>query len=305
MKTKVARIIPDSTFLKIKFWINYGKKLDLNNPKSYNEKIQWLKLNDRKEFYSNIVDKYEVKKYVSDLIGEQYLIPTLGIYNNWNEIDFNLLPDQFVIKCTHDSGGMIVCRDKKNLDIKKARKKINKSMKKNYYWMSREWPYKNVKPRIIIEQYLDFNNTCSNNNESNYISSEQLQKENGLLDYKFMCFNGKVEYLFLDIGVIGKGTGHSENYYRNIYDVNFNIQPFLETRKNYPIKVEKPKNFEKMLDIASRLSKGFKHIRVDLYNVDGKIYFGELTFYHGGGLTNKFSPESYNDSFGELIDLKK
>ena len=118
LKTKVARIIPDSTFLKIKFWINYGKKLDLNNPKSYNEKIQWLKLNDRKEFYSNIVDKYEVKKYVSDLIGEQYLIPTLGIYNNWNEIDFNLLPDQFVIKCTHDSGGMIVCRDKKNLDIK-------------------------------------------------------------------------------------------------------------------------------------------------------------------------------------------
>ncbi len=307
LKTRVSRLIPDGFFLKIKFWINYDKKLDLKNPHTYNEKIQWLKINDRKIYYSNLVDKYEVKKYVSSLIGEKYIIPTIGVYENWDEINFNLLPNQFVIKCTHDSGGMIVCRNKDSLNLKEAKKKINKSMKRNYYWLSREWPYKNVKPRIIVEKYLDFHNNYTSNVEfdSNYISTEQLQRENGLLDYKFMCFNGKVEYLFLDIGVIGKGIGHSEDYYRNVYDSNFNIQPFLETRKNYPTRIEKPKNFEKMVEIAEKLSKNFKHIRVDLYNVDGKIYFGELTFYHGGGLTNKFIPESYNDVFGDLIQLKK
>lgn len=306
LEKKVCNLLSDKTFLKLKYRVAYSKKLDLKNPKGFNEKLQWLKLNDRNPKYTSLVDKYEVKQYVSNLIGEEYVIPTIGLYDRFEDIDFEKLPNEFVIKCTHDSGGLVVCKDKNKLDIDATRKKIEKSLKRNFYYRGREWPYKNVKPRIIIEKFMSmpkFEQESKVN--SNSIEAEKLQCEQGLLDYKFMCFDGKVKIMFLDIGVIGKGTGHAEEYYRNVYDEKFNLLPVLETRENYPINVNKPKNFKKMVEIAEKLSYGLPHVRVDLYNIEGKIYFGEMTFFHGSGLSNYFIPEEWNEKLGSYINLNK
>lgn len=301
---KASYLMPDDWYLRLKYRVGYRKKLNLKNPKTFNEKLQWLKIHDRKDIYTKMVDKYEVKKYVADMIGEECIIPTLGVYNKFDEIDFDKLPKQFVIKCTHDSGGLVVCRDKAKLDKKVAKEKIEKSLRTNYYYHGREWPYKNVQPRILIEKYIDVSkNKDRGINNNKKIAASELQKENGLLDYKFMCFNGVVKCFFLDIGVIGKGTGHSEEYYRNVYDRGFKLLPVLETRQNYPREVIPPKNFSKMIEIAEKLSKGLPHVRIDLYNIDGKILFGEMTFFHGSGLSNYFYPEEWDRKFGDMIDL--
>ena len=308
LNMKISNILPDKQFLKLKYRMAYGKKLNLDNPQNYNEKLQWLKLYNRNPEYTNLVDKYEVKKYIEKNIGKEYVIPTLGIYKKFEDINFDELPNKFVIKCTHDSGGLVVCKDKEKLDIKLAQKIINKSLKNNYYLKGREWPYKNVKPRIIIEKLMEIGNIEKNDStvaNKEYIDAETLQKEQGLLDYKFMCFNGEVKLMFLDIGVIGKGIGHAKEYYRNVYDEKFELLPVLETRSNYPTKINKPKNFSKMVEIAQNLSKGIPHVRVDLYNIDGKIYFGELTFFHGSGLSNYFIPEEWNEKLGNYINLNK
>ncbi len=294
----------DEKYLKKKYRLDMGKELNLANPTTYNEKLQWLKIHDRKDIYTVLVDKYAVKDYVANIIGKEHIIPTLGVYDKFDDIDFDKLPSQFVIKCTHDSGGLVVCRDKSKLDKKAARKKINKSLKTNYYYSGREWPYKNVKPRILVEKYIDVSGD-GRVSDSEKITVDELQKENGLLDYKFMCFDGVVKFFFLDIGVIGKGTGHSEEYYRNVYDRNFKLMPVLETRQNYPKEIVPPKNFKDMVVIAEKLSKGIPHIRVDLYNVDGKILFGEMTFYHGGGTTNYFKPVEWDKKIGDMINLPK
>lgn len=293
----------DEKYLKKKYYLSTGKKLDLDNPRTYNEKLQWLKLNDRKNIYTRIVDKYEVKDYVKNAIGAEYIIPTLGVYNRFNDINFKELPNKFVIKCTHDSGGLVVVRDKTKMDVRACRKTINKSLRRNYYYYGREWPYKNVKPRILIEEYIDVNKGERSLGNKKAITVNELQKENGLLDYKFMCFNGVVKCLFLDIGVIGKGTRHSENYYRNVYDRDFNLLPFLETRENYPREIIQPKNYKKMVEVAEKLSKNIPHVRVDLYNVDGEILFGEMTFFHGSGLSNRFYPDEWDKKLGDMIDL--
>ena len=298
--------LSDKSYLKLKYRLNLGKKLNLNNPITYNEKIQWLKLNDRNNQYTLMVDKIEAKKIVAKVIGKEYLIPTIGEFNTFDEIDFSKLPNKFVIKCTHDSGGLIICRDKNKFDCNKARKIINKKMRKNYYYLSREWPYKNIKPRIIIEEYMDISNSdVTITKDKRIITAESLQEKVGLLDYKFMCFDGDVKFLFLDIGVIGKGTHHAKEYYRNVYDADFNLMSFRETRDNYPIKIKKPKNYDEMLKIARKLSANYPHLRVDLYNIDGKIYFGEMTLYHGSGLSNIFIPEIYDEKIGEYINLEK
>lgn len=304
---KFFRILPDKQYLKIKYKIAYGRKLDLKNPKSYNEKLQWLKLYNRNPEYTSLVDKYEVKKYIKEKIGEEYIVPTIGIYDSFENIDFSKLPDKFVMKCTHDSGGIVVCKNKANLDMVKAKKTIKNSLSNNFYYHAREWPYKNIKPRIIIEKYLDIDEdmNCSYNESDSIINAEELQYVSGLLDYKFMCFDGKVKLMFLDIGVIGNGTGHAKEYYRNVYDRNFNLLEVIETRENYPKPINKPKNFDKMVEIAETLSKGISHVRVDLYNVNGRIYFGEMTFFHGSGLSNYFVPENWNDKLGSYIDLSK
>ena len=294
----------DRTFLKHLYRYSTKNRLNLKNPTSFNEKLQWLKLYNRKPEYTAMVDKYEVKRYVADKIGEEYIIPTLGVWDKFDDIDFDALPDQFVLKCTHDSGGLVICRDKRKLNKKLIKKKIQKSLKRNYYWHNREWPYKNVKPRIIVEEYLKDEPTEAEKREDGKISCGELQQKHGFLDYKFMCFHGEVKALFLDIGVIGDGEGHAEEYYRNVYDREGNLMPVLETRENYPIEVELPSNLNEMVNIAEKLSEGIPHVRVDLYRLStGQIKFGELTFFHGSGMSNRFIPEEWDTIFGGWITL--
>ena len=271
----------DKHYLKIKYRLMMGKKLNLINPKTYTEKLQWLKLYDRKKIYTTMVDKFEAKKYVSSIIGEEYIIPTLGIYNKFEEIDFNKLPNQFVMKCTHDSGGLVICKDKKTLDIKKAGKKIKKCLKRNYYYGGREWPYKNVKPRIIIEKYM--------------------VDESGteLKDYKFFCFNGRVKFFKIDFDRFYK---HRANY----YTINKKILPFGE--KQYPPQIDKkinmPNNLTKMIEIAEHLSQTIDFVRIDFYEIDSKIFFGEITFYPSSGF-DKIEPEEWDKKIGDMLEISK
>ena len=270
--------ISDEYMLKVIYKCAFNKKLDLINPRTFNEKLQWLKLNDRKDIYTTMVDKYEVKKYVSDLIGEKYIIPTIGIYDKFNDINFDVLPSKFVIKCTHDSGGIVIVKDKKLLDKKKAKKKINKSLKRNYYYPSREWPYKNVKPRIIVEKYIE------NANEE-------------LIDYKFFCFNGVCKVV-----LVCSERFSSNNMCETWFDENWNFLDITESGHRTNINIKKPKNFELMKELCSKLSANISFLRVDFYEVNDKIYFGELTFYPASGY-ERFEPEYWNERLGDLIDL--
>lgn len=273
----IGNFIPDKTFLKLKFRYKIGKNLNLKNPKTYNEKIQWLKLYDRNPYYTKCVDKVEVKKIVEDKIGKEYVIPTIGIYDNFDQINFDVLPKSFVIKCTHDSGGIVLCEDKTKLNLISCEKKINSSLKNNYYKNHREWPYKNIRPRIIVEKYI------------------KDKKTKTLPDFKFFCFDGKVKFLFVAVD-------RPKNTKFNFYDTNFKRIPVKQHYPNFDVDVSKPKNFDKMIEICQKLSKGIPHVRIDLYNVNGKIYFGEMTFYHFSGF-EKFEPEVYDIEFGSYIKL--
>lgn len=279
LSNRGINLFNDKTYLKIRYYATFKKNLNLQNPQTFNEKLQWLKLNDRKDIYTKMVDKYEAKSYVSKIIGNKYIIPTLGIYNNFDEIDFNKLPNQFVIKCTHDSGGLVIVTDKSKLDIEKSKKKINKSLKRNYYYPGREWPYKNVKPRIIIEKYMKDNSI------------------NDLMDYKFFCFNGKCKFFKIDFNRL---TKHQANY----YDINGNFLPFGEEicPPDFSKKLELPVNLKKMINLAEKLSQNITFLRVDFYEINGNIYFGELTFYPASGF-GKFEPEEWDLKLGNLIDL--
>lgn len=272
--------INDELYLKMMYWIRLNKKLNLDNPKGFNEKLQWLKLYDRQEKYTKMVDKYEAKKYVSNIIGEEYIIPTIGIYENFDEINFDELPNKFVMKCTHDSGGVVICRDKKNFDINIAKKKINKCLKTNYYYPGREWPYKNVKPRIIIEKYME---------EKNFTQ---------LNDYKFMCFDGKVKCCF----VCSERDNKNEGLAVTFFDENWEKMPFIRHYRNSSKKIDKPKKFDLMVKLAEKLSKTIPFVRVDFYEIGGKVYFGELTFYPGSGF-EEFKPDEWDEKIGDWITV--
>ena len=272
--------MPDKPYLKMMFKLNMGQKLNLKNPKTYSEKLQWLKLYDRKSEYSKMVDKYECKEYVAGKIGIEHIIPTLGVWDRFDDIDFDALPEQFVLKCTHDSGGLVICTDKSKLDLKQAKRKIEKSLKTNYYKYKREWPYKNVKPRIIAEKYMV--------DESGY----------ELKDYKFFCFDGTVKAMFI---ASDRSDSTTETKF-DFYDENFNHLPFTNGHPNSERVIEKPKGFEKMKELASVLSKGLPQARIDFYDVDGHIYFGEITFFHWSGM-KPFEPSKWDDTFGSLIKL--
>lgn len=273
--------IKDDLFLKAKYDVLMGKKLRLKKPKDFNEKLQWLKLNDRNPQYTLMVDKYEVKKYIENKIGKKYIIDTLGVWKNFNDINFDSLPNQFVLKCTHDSGGVVICTNKKKFDIDDAKKTINKSLNINYYYNSREWPYKNVKPRIIAEKYIVDEN------------------ENELKDYKFFCFNGKVKFFKVDFD-------RFINHHANYYDIELNLLPFGE--KDYLPDIEKkniwPDNIKEMIDLAEKLAEDITFVRVDFYNVNGKIYFGELTFYPAAGF-GMFEPDEWDEKIGDMLILPK
>ena len=277
---RFSKIIPSKLFLKWKYRLYMDKKLNINNPITYNEKLQWLKIHDRNPLHTQLVDKYAVKQYVSDHIGKDYVIPTIAVFNNVNDIEWEKLPNQFVLKCTHDSGGLIVCSDKSKLDIKKVKKKLKKSLRRNYYWFGREWPYRNVPPRIICEKYMV--------DESGY----------ELKDYKWFCFDGIPKALFIasDRNVAGKETKF------DFFDMDFHHLPFRQGHPNADVCPTKPRGFEEMKHLAQQLSKGIPHVRIDFYDVNGHIYFGEFTFFHYGGMT-PFNPEEWDKIFGDWITL--
>ena len=280
MRIDLNKFLPDKIYIKKIYKEKTGKELNLKNPQTFNEKLQWLKLYDRKPKYTKMVDKYEAKEYVSKIIGKKYIIPTIGIYNSFDEIDFSKLPKQFVMKCTHDSGGIVICKDKDKLNIEEAKIKINNSLNNNYYWMWREWPYKKVKPRIIIEKYMEDKET------------KQLR------DYKYFCFDGKAKLMF----IASDRCIHKTKF--NFYDMDFNLLPFKQHYPNDKRKIKKPKSFNKMKELAEKLSKGLPQIRVDFYEINGKVYFGELTFCHFAGIV-PFEPEEWDYKLGELIKLPK
>lgn len=254
------------------------KKLNLREPLSFNEKLQWLKLHDKRPEYTKMVDKIEAKDYVASIVGKKYIIPTIGIWNDVEEIDWDTLPNQFVIKSTSDSGGVVVCKDKSKLDIAKSKQKLKGLGTRNYAMTSKEYPYENVPHRYIAEEYIE--------DESGY----------ELKDYKIFCFNGEAKFLFV-------ATGRQLNDTRfDFYDTDFNHLPVLNGHANADIAPVKPQNFEEMLEVANKLSKGIPHVRVDLYNVNGKIYFGELTFFHWSGMV-PFEPEEWDYRFGEYLKL--
>lgn len=270
----------DEKYLKLIYWINLGKKLNLENPQTYNEKLQWLKLNDRKDIYTEMVDKYLVKDYVAKIIGEEYIIPTLGVWDSFDEIDFESLPEQFVLKCTHDSGGLIICTDKNGLNKVKAKDKLEKCLKVDYYKRFREWPYKNVKPRIIAEKYM--------------------VDESGteLKDYKFFCFDGKVKAMFI---ATDRSNPNTETKF-DFFDREFDHLPFINGHPNADKEIKKPGSFEKMVELAEKLSVGIPQARIDFYDIYGKVYFGEITFFHWSGM-KPFKPEEWDYTFGSWIKL--
>lgn len=277
---RVCRYIPDKLWIQIKFLCRMGKFPNLRNPETFNEKIQWLKLHNRKPEFATMVDKYEVKKIIAERMGEEYLIPTLGVWEHFEDIDFEKLPEQFVLKCTHDSGGLVICKDKSKLDIKRAEEKIKRCLKSNYYWHGREWPYKSVKPRIIAEQYM--------------VDESGVE----LKDYKIFNFNGEPKLIQVDFNRFVKHT-------KNIYDTEWN---YMDVAINYPtdsnVSIKKPECLEEMLNMARELSKGLPFLRTDFYVINGKIYFGELTFSPGSGFM-KVTPESFDLEMGSWIPVPR
>jgi len=279
--------IDDATFLKQNFKKRYGRPLDLDHPKTLNEKINWLKLHDRTALHTTCADKYEVRNYVKDTIGEAYLIPLVFQSYQPEDLVAQALPDfPFIIKANHDSSGGTIVRDKTTVDWKKMQKHFKKLLSKNYYYSGKEWQYKNIKPCIIAEKLLV--------NAAGDIP----------FDYKLHCFNGKVEVIQVDID---RYTNHK----RNLYDTNWNLLPFTWSlwRDEKPLwdkgrAIEKPTNFEEMLTVAEKLSKAFCYARIDLYDFENKVFFGEVTFHHGSGLETIY-PEKYDVELGNLIDLNK
>ena len=271
-------VLPDEKYIPILYKIKTGKMLNLDSPKSYNEKLQWLKLNNRKDIYTTMVDKYKAKKYVADIIGEKYIIPTLGIYEKFDDICFDDLPNQFVMKCTHNSGGVVICKKKDSFNIKKARKTINKCMRRNFYLTSREWPYIGVQPKIIVEKYMED------------------KKYGELRDYKFFCFDGK-------IGIVLVCTNRQTDLEETWLDEDFNLIDLREGGHKNRTDLDKPTQFEQMKKIAKKLSVGIPHVRVDLYEINGKIYFGEMTFFPAGGF-EQFDDEIWNEKLGKFISLE-
>lgn len=298
--TGFYNLLNDEAYIKKRFRRCMGYDLNLTEPKTYNEKLQWLKLYDRKDIYTIMVDKYAAKDYVASIIGEEHIIPTLGIWDHFDDIDFDSLPNQFVLKCTHDSGGLVIVKDKSKFDRKAARKKIENSLNHNFYYIGREWPYKNVKPRIIVEQYME--DSVSERTIEKVLCAvspnlNELQSNHELKDYKFFCFNGSVKFFKVDYD---RFTDHHANY----YDLDMNLLPFGEARipPREDKHIERPKRLEEMVRIAEKLAEGHDFLRVDLYESDEQVYFGEITFFPDSGF-GKLTDEKYDKYLGDMLVL--
>lgn len=280
LHTSILNWLPDESYLKLMYRSCMKKRLDLVNPKSYNEKLQWLKLFDRKDIYSKMVDKYEAKQIAESIIGSNHIIKTLGVWFSPNEINFESLPTKFVLKTTHDSGSIRIINKEQKFNKEEVIDYFKKIQNRNFYKITREWPYKNVRPRIIAEQYMEDNDTHE------------------LRDYKFFCFDGEVKALFIATDRMSKDKPTAFDFFDTEYQ-------WLDIRHGHPnavIKPEKPKNFELMVRFAQLLSKGLPHVRVDLYEINGEVYFGEFTFFHHGGFV-PFDPEEWDYKFGEWLVL--
>jgi len=280
-KSHLLYNMSDEKYLKFLWRLKKGTSLDLDTPQTYNEKLQWLKLYDRKSLYTQIVDKITVKDYVSNIIGSEYVIPTIAIWDSVEEIDLESLPNQFVLKTNNgsSSAGVIVCKNKNSFDLEAAKKRIKKSMKGSVWKDMREWPYKDIVPKVFAEKYLED-------------SSGELQ------DYKFFCFDGEVKAMFIAT------ERFSEEVKFDFFDADFNHLDLYQIHPMSGHSISKPEGFDEMKQIAAKLSEGFPHVRVDLYNVNGRIYFGEITFYHHGGFA-PFHPEQWDYTFGDWIKLPK
>ena len=277
----ISRLIPAHLYLRIMHYRRTKRRLSLSNPQTYTEKMQWLKLYDRNPVYQAMVDKCEAKKYVAERIGEEYIVPLLGVWDDAESIDFEALPDQFVLKCTHNSGGLVICKNKHDLNIPQVRSKIRKQLSENYYWHGREWPYKHLKPRVIAEKYME----------------DTVLRD--LYDYKFFTFSGEPKV----VHVVSNRQNAQEETYGDFFDMEYNHLNLTMGHPNAPMMPEKPHNFELMKVFAERLSKGTRHLRVDFYEVDGHLYFGELTFFMDSGCSNVQPPE-WNRVIGSWISIK-
>ena len=278
---KIFGFLPDKLYLKIKYRLNIKKKLNLKNPQTFNEKINYLKLYNRDDIQTIMADKYKARDYVKDKIGEQYLVPLIGVWDNPDDIDFDKLPNQFAMKCNHNSGlGMCICKDKSKLDIDKVRSELKKGIAEDYYKNCREWPYKNIPRKIICEEFLT------------------QEKDTGLTDYKFFCFNGEPKFMYVSDGLDNHDTASISFLTMDWQFAEFERADY-NRHKELP---EKPVHYEKMIELAKILSEGFAFLRVDLYEIDGKIYFSELTFSPCGGFM-PFTPEKWDAELGKLIEL--
>ncbi len=280
-KTKLYNYLPDKWAVSIKYRNHFYKKLDLKNPQTFNEKLQWLKLYDRRPEYTRMVDKYLAKEYVAGIIGEEYIIPTLGVWKTFDEIDFDTLPNQFVLKCNHGSGDVVICKDKSAFDKESARKKLTAALEQDYYLVSREWPYKDVPRRIIAEQYLE---------------DTDLQDTR---DYKFFCFHGRVNCFKVDFD---RFSAHHANW----YDRSCNLLPYGEVvcPPCHTKQLELPDSLPHMIDLAEKLSQKIPFLRVDFYCVNHRIYVGELTFYPASGLL-PFTDMEWDRIMGSWLTLPK
>lgn len=277
--SRYSHFIPDRLYIRLLYRFYFGKKLNLRNPVTFNEKLQWIKLYERKPIYTQMVDKYWAKDYAAQRIGKEHIVKTYGVWDKFDDIDFDILPNQFVLKCTHDSGSIIICKDKNNLNMESTKKKLELGLATESFYYGREWPYKNVKPRIIAEELL--------------VDTDS----NDLKDYKFFCFNGHVKCLKIDFE---RFINHRANY----YDRNCKLLPFGEDEcpPDFGIKLSIPKNLYQMIVYAEKLAQGTSFLRVDFYNIAGKIFFGEMTFFPASGF-GTFTDENWDKKMGDWLML--
>lgn len=278
----IAKCLPDKLYLSIKFRTRLGYWMDWSKPETFGEKLQWLKIYDRHPEYTQMVDKVTAKDYAADIIGKEYIIPTLDIYNSVDEIDFNKLPNQFVLKCTHDSGGQVICKDKNKLDVENVKKKLRKGLKRTYIIQNREYPYKNVPRRIIAEKYM------------------QNGTDSELTDYKFFCFNGKARYCQV---IADRHTDETIDF----YDREWKHQPFIGLQPNAHHALtlhQAPDNYEIILNLVDKLAEKIASpfVRIDFYVINSHPYFGEITFFPASGI-GVFKPQEWNLKLGEMIKL--
>lgn len=278
----VLSFLPDKPYLQLFYFATTRKFINFKNPKGFNEKLQWLKVNDKRPEYSQLVDKLAVRDHIAEILGEEYLFPLLGKWESFNDIDFDSLPNQFVLKCNHDSGSTKVIKDKSALtqaDFDEMNEFYTRRLNRDFFFAGREYPYKGIKPYIIAEQLM----------------VDETTPEKSIEDYKFFCFNGEPKVMFI-------ATDRATDCKFDFFDMDFNHLDLVNIHPNADKPIEKPEKFEEMKDLSAKLSKGMRHVRIDLYELNGKIYFGEYTFFHGGGF-QLCHPDKWERKLGDWIDI--